>query len=286
VAALLVSAAMTLPRGMFFIGCAFLGYTLYELCRKGVDRRLLAEAALGIFALLPATRVMVEIKPFGYSIYYAIPLFLVFVITISRCIKAAVPVLSDESRRKLINSLLAAEVVMVAIIGIPHENLRTDKLETSWGQMYLTPNDASVARQMLSFISEQKRHGRRVALVPEATTLYALTATEAPGRWYMVVPGILSPAQEQVFLADLNREAPDYIMLTARRTSEYGADYFGIDYDQKIYHWIESNYRVVGQFGHFIRDAKDEDRKLATLLYEKEGSDHAARSGELSQAEK
>jgi len=43
-------------------------------------------------------------------------------------------------------------------------------------------------------------------------------------------------------------------MLTARRTVEYGAAYFGFDYDQKIYHWIESNYRVVGQFGRYRRD--------------------------------
>src|SRR5208282_5362897 len=41
-------------------------------------------------------------------------------------------------------------------------------------------------------------------------------------------------------VADLNLTSPDYILLTAR-----------IDYDQKIYHWIESNYRVAGQFGRF-----------------------------------
>ena len=79
----------------------------------------LAEAALAVFALVPATRVFVGVAVAGYSVYYAIPLFLVFVITIARCIKAAVPAITEENRRKLVNSLLAAEIVMVAMIGIP-----------------------------------------------------------------------------------------------------------------------------------------------------------------------
>jgi len=52
--------------------------------------------------------------------------------------------------------------------------------------------------------------------------------------------------------------------LTARLTTEYGADYFGIDYDQTIYHWIESNYRIAGEFGHFRRD---HNNTFAALLY-------------------
>ena len=53
-----------------------------------------------------------------------------------------------------------------------------------------------------------------------------------------------------------------------RKTTEYGADYFGIDYDQNIYQWIESNYRVAGEFGRFRRD--ESGSVLAALLYEKE----------------
>jgi len=64
--------------------------------------------------------------------------------------------------------------------------------------------------------------------------------------------------------------------LTARLTTEYGADYFGIDYDQTIYHWIESNYRIADHFGPFTRHRKT--RVFAALLYEKEEPGHVARS--------
>lgn len=274
-AARAVAEVLVFPRGMFFVGCGVVAYSIYELLRKS-DRRHLAEAAFDIFALVPALRVPAAIMPRGYSIYYAMPLFLVFVIAISRRIKAATPALPVDQQRRLVNYLLAAEVVMLVLICIPQGNKRTARLETSWGEIYLTPSGARAARQILDFISEQKRHGRQVALLPEAPIYYALTGTEAPSRWYTLLPGFLSPAQEDLYIADLNRAVPDYILLTARRTPEYGADYFGIDYDQEIYYWIESNYRVAGEFGRFWRDKRV--TPLAALLYEKEGPRRGDRS--------
>jgi len=75
-------------------------------------------------------------------------------------------------------------------------------------------------------------------------------------------------AKGNALLADLKRAAPAYILLTAQASHEYGTAYFGIDYDQKIYHWIESNYRIAGEFGRFRRDKSGS--VLAALLYEKE----------------
>jgi 4-amino-4-deoxy-L-arabinose transferase-like glycosyltransferase len=262
------------PVGMFFIGGGFVGYAIYEL-NQSEDRRRLADAAFGILALFAALRVIAGIKPLGYSIYYAMPLFLVFVIAISRCIKAATPQLSDDRQRRLVNYLLAAEAVMLAMICISPANQRPATLQTSWGDIHLEQEDASVAQQILAFISEQKHQGRRVAVLPEAPILYALTGTEAPSRWYNLLPGFVSPAQEDTYISDLNRASPDYILLTSRKTREYGANYFGIDYNQKIYYWIESNYRVAGQFGHFSRDRRG-SRPLAALLYQRRDPPNSA----------
>ncbi len=96
--------------------------------------------------------------------------------------------------------------------------------------------------------------------------MYAFTGTEAPSRWYLLIPGTLSSQEEQDYIADLRRTDPDYIVFTNRNYVEYGAAYFGIDYDQKIYRWIEANYRVAGEFGRFRRDGS---RLLAALLYKR-----------------
>ena len=262
-----ITQVLVFPIGMFLISSGFLAYAIYKLNRIA-DPRYLGEAAFSVFALVPALRVFATLRPSGYSIYYAMPLFLVFVVAISRCIKAATPALSLDRQRRLGNFLLTAEIVLLALICISRPTQRTATLETTWGAIRLVPEDAGVAQQILAFISEQKRYGHQVAVLPEAPILYGFSATEAPSRWYTLLPGFVSPAQEDAYIADLNRAAPEYILLTARSSYEYGADYFGIDYDQKIYRWIESNYRVAGEFGNFRRS--EIKPPLAALLYEKE----------------
>ena len=143
---------------------------------------------------------------------------------------------------------------MLAIVLVPIANPKTVKLETSWGGIYLAPADASVARQIIDFTLAQKEAGHRVVVLPEGHMIYALTGTEAPSRWETIIPGILSPPQEKQYIADLTHADVDYIVLTNRKTVEYGTPYFGIDYNRKIYGWIETNYRVAGQFGQFHRD--------------------------------
>jgi hypothetical protein len=261
-----LTGVLVFPLGMFFIGCGFLAYTIYEQIQSA-DRHHLAQTAFCVFALLLAIRVLAGIVPWGYSIYYAMPLFLVFIIAISRCIRAAMPSLSVDRQERLLNDFLVAEVVMLALVCIPQSNQRPATLRTSWGIIHLEPEEASVAEKILTFISDQERLGRRVAILPEAPIFYAFTGTEAPSRWYTLVPGMVSAAQEDEYISDLKRAAPDYILLTSRKTSEYGADYFGIDYNQKIYNWVESNYSVVGQFGRFRRDSTGST--TAALLYQR-----------------
>jgi hypothetical protein len=261
-----VLATLVYPRGMFFIGCAFFTYTLYGLRKRSTDRRLLAEAALAIFALTLAIRVLAQIEPFGYSIFYDAPLVLTFIIAAGRCIDIAGRSLAVELRLKLLDSLLAMQVLMLAIVLIPGASRRMARLETSWGDIYLQPAEATVARQIIEFISEQRRQGRRVALLPEMPMMYALTGTEAPSRLYTLQPGFLPPSQEKDYIANLKRADPYYIVLTNRNTSEYGVPYFGIDYDQKVYRWIEANYRVTGEFGRFSRNGS---RLLTAIVYER-----------------
>ena len=96
---------------------------------------------------------------------------------------------------------------------------------------------------------------------------YALTGMEAPNRWHTLQPGFLSPRQQRDYVADLKDAEPRYLLLTGGNWRDFGASYFGIDYDPIIYRWIESNYHVVGQFGRFERSGGN--HVLAALLYER-----------------
>jgi hypothetical protein len=238
------------PRGMYFIALSYLLYTLYLIYEDHHDARLLGRAAVSIFAVTLAVRVLAQVTILGYSIYYATPLFLIFLLAVNDVIGAATA--SDSAQRPAVrNLLLAIEVVALATLIVPVKDWRTAKLKTSWGTVYLSPNDAGVARWMLDFISEQKRLGKRIVIVPEAPIMYALTGTEAPSRWYTLLPGFLSTQQEQNYVGELERSEPEYVIVTARNFEEYGSPRFGFDFDREVFGWIKANYRETDQVGDF-----------------------------------
>lgn len=254
------------PRGMYFIVCGFFAYALHEVWKTSGDRRCLAQAAFGLFALVLSVRVLAQVVPFGYDIFYTTPLFLSFIVAIVSCIRVAMPALDDQERRAVVNSVLSAAILGFVVMFVPIGSSRTVLFRTNWGGIYVQPEVARSARRILAFMSAQKERGRRVVVVPELPIMYALTGTSAPSRWYILTPGILSPAEENDYIADLGRNVPDYIILTNRNTSEYGMPYFGLDYDRRIYRWIQTHYHRVGQFGNFQRNGS---KILAALLYQR-----------------
>jgi hypothetical protein len=262
----LVLVALAFPPGMFFIGAVFLVGSLCVLRRNTFDRRLWAEAILGTFAMALAARVFAHVQPYDYSIYYDAPLLLVFTIVIGTCASKATASLPAKSSRKLANCLFAVEVLILFSVLAPASSVRTAKFDTAWGELYLEPAEATVAREITDFVATQKRIGNSVVLLPELPMVYALTGTEAPSRLYTVQPGFLPPDWEPTYVSQLRRVDPKYIVLTNRNTSEYGVPYFGIDYDETVYRWIELNYHIIRAFGNFRRDGSD---VLAALLYQR-----------------
>src|SRR5262249_21706243 len=134
------------PTGMFFIGTALLAYLLYRLFRKPGYPEDLALATFCVFALGCALRVFAKVEPFGYCIYYAPPLFLVFLIAVTRFERFAIRASEEYSRSKAISLTIAAEIAMLAFILIPGRNSRIEGFNTTWGDINMTPVEADIAR--------------------------------------------------------------------------------------------------------------------------------------------
>jgi hypothetical protein len=246
---------MIFPPGIFFIGCGFMLVVLYKCYTHPGQRKPLAEACLAVLGVTLAFRIFAQIEPVDYGIYYDVTLFITFAIVLSRCTLMSTATSNIEVRQKVVNSVLTAEVALLAIVLVPLFTGRFARLETSWGGIYMSRADAEVTQQLLTFILKKKSEGRRVIVLPEPDMVYAMTRTEAAGRWVTLIPGVLSPAEELDYIADLKRVNPEYLVITNRMTREYGAAFFGIDYDRAISAWINQHYRVDRDFGSFHRDA-------------------------------
>jgi hypothetical protein len=244
------------PIGMFWLACAvFLWKAVRYLRTK--NREYLALAAVGAYALASGIRIMVQVEPRNYSIFYDSVIFLTFVFVLVSVFQWVLRSLPEATERWLLFGLLTMEaagllatLLPVPIPGYPFPSA----LHTDYGTIYTTRENAAVIRPAIAFMKEQKALGKHVLVLPEELPLYFFAAMEAPSRWYQLSPGILLPGAEDSYIAELRGAGIDYVLVSNHSNAEYGVPYFGLDFHQKIYGWIQDNYEVSGEFGHFVRE--------------------------------
>jgi hypothetical protein len=268
---LLISLAL-FPTGMYLLILLASWWTARRSRRSGGQRQDVAMGLVCVYSLAAGARILAEVFPFGYAIYYNPVLFLVFVIALARL--AALAGRSRPAQRQVwqLRVVLALEAFGLAAALYPRRDLRPAAITTERGTIYGRSSEGAVFPEVLSFIRQQQANGRRVLLLPEETSLYYLAGARAPARWYTLTPGVLSSDErEREYIAKLEAVPIDYILLSNRNTEEYGLSFFGLDYQQTVYQWIRENYEVVAELGRFSRDTPQE---FGMLVYRRRGAAH------------
>ncbi len=255
------------PSGMTWIAIAMLFLSMFQWRRSPSDRRSLSIAVVCLYALLIGVRIAFLVLPVYYGVYCSQALFVVFLIVLVRITAGACEGWKTSPSLWVRRCVLAAEACGLLITLFPNPGVHPALVHTKRGDIYGTPAESAVYRQLLSFIEQKKAAGQRVLVLPQEISLYFFTATLAPTRWYGLQPGVLEPEErEREYVAQLEKEDMDYILLSNRKTDEYGLPDFGIDYCRTVYHWIESHYEVVGEFGRFVSGAGDD---YGVLIYQR-----------------
>jgi hypothetical protein len=256
------------PIGMFWLACAVFLWKAVRYLRTG-NREYLALAAVGAYALASGIRIMVQVEPRNYSIFYDSAIFLTFVFVLVRVLQRGLRSLSEVTGRRLLIGLLTVEAagLLVTLLPVPILDYQLPSaLHTDYGTIYTTHENAAVMRLAIDFLKEQKALGKHVLVLPEELPLYFFAGMEAPSRWYQLSPGILLPGAEGTYIAELRAANIDYVLVSNHSNAEYGVPYFGLDFHQKIYGWIQDNYEVSGEFGHFVRER---DSPYGVQIYRK-----------------
>lgn len=257
---------LVFPGGMYLIVFAVGAFLAIESTRH---RRALPAAPIVTIAmgLLLALKVMMEIRPAGYALFSSSILFLVFIAILWWLIDGA-------HRREQLHRQSVAVAAFFSIyalffarmaVALYYNEARLPLIHTPVGDVRSTPENVTLMTRFLPVVQQAKNRGQRVLLLPELTGLYFIAGIESPSRYEMINPGTLEPGTyTQIYLRELERNHPDLIILSNRRTAEYGVNYFGLDYDQEVMAWIESRYHVTGEIGHFERR---EGAPLAAIIY-------------------
>jgi hypothetical protein len=245
---------LVFPLGMYFLVLGLFVWAMRSV-RTGIfGLHAFPLAVTSFYALAVGIRIFAQVAPFDYALYFNPVLFLAFLVLITRLVKYLLRAYAPRSIALALIFVMSYEALALAVTLSPWLRTHKSLLQTPRGTIYGSESVVASYTKVLGFLNEQSRLGRKVLILPEEVMLYFLSASSAPTRWYVLTPGILkSQADEERYIAAIDSAHVEYILLSNRDTSEYGFDYFGIDYCKSVYAWIEENYRVEGEFGQFRR---------------------------------
>lgn len=263
---------LVFPIGMYWIAVIPLIRTLWILRRDGrVQIPDVALSLVAVYSMSVGARTMGNILPYSYSSMYNHVTFLLFITQITAVSGIVTGSVASWTRSAALSCVLAGEVAGLAIVMAPRYRLMpSTRLITDRGIIYTDDQLVRPFSALIAFINTEKQAGRNVIVLPEIPALYFFCGIDPPSRWYVVTPGILQPgAAEQQFIREVG--GVDHIVISNRRTSVYGVPYFGIDYNQAVFSWIEANYEPAGEIGHFVRAPT---APFAALIYRRRTTEH------------
>jgi hypothetical protein len=246
-----ITTQITFPQGIFFLGLYFTTHALWKLWKFPGSGLAFAEAALGIYATVSSVRVMLELtpSPYKYSVFFNAPLYLIFVILVTRLIRRAAQSLAPNRRNLLLYGMLGVEAVLSFVPVILYHRYAATPLKTEFGTLYTRKDVSILFPQIIDFMKTHTRNGKDILFLPEPPSLYVFAGLQSPSRWYSVLPGEMGPQDEQDYIKEVTANDVRYVLLSNRAMSEYGVKSFGVGYDETIYEWIQKNFKKVGKFG-------------------------------------
>jgi hypothetical protein len=252
--------------GMIWVCVAVLGMAAVSWWRGDDSIQQQATILLCVLAIFNGMRVLVNIQPGGYSIYFGVLVYLVWLVGLNRVLKL-VPVALDGGFGKVLAGIFCVSLVALTIRYYPI-HLRPYAVSSERGTLYASKAFGEPISKVLAFLQSAKRASRHFVVMPEDTELYFFAGTTAPSRWYIVTGQVLPPGEPTAkYIEELERADIHYVVLSNRALPEFGIPVFGVDYGQQIAAWLDEHYRVVQRIGNY--EAVDAPREWGVLVYER-----------------
>ena len=245
--ALPIARAIVFPQDMVLYIAIAAALTFWRIARREEFHPTLPLAMLFAFAALVGIRTLFMTDAAGYSIYYNGPVVLSFLIL-------ARPIIPRDRRsnRSILRTellLCLAPLAVVSVYAARYAAQSTDRtpLVTEYGTILASTQVTQQYQEAIRLMRQEAAAGRMVLSVPEDTSLYFLSGTQAPSRLYFFAPGMLVPGKmTEDTIREIDRKAVRYVLWSNRRFPDYGVPEFGVDFDQTLGNYLTSHYRRVG----------------------------------------
>ena len=150
---------------------------------------------LSIFSSLLAFRILLDVTPWQYAIYYNGPVVLSFLLLL----RPLIPQQGTDRRAVFLAELL----ICLGCVAVPAlYTRRIVKISTGWvpltterGTIFARPVQVEQYRAAVRFMQEKGAKGEAVLSIPEDVSLYFFSETHCPTRVLAFTPGVLVPGK-------------------------------------------------------------------------------------------
>jgi hypothetical protein len=231
------------PRGMLLCVTVTAVAALLYFWRQPDLERASGLILILVFSCLLAFRILLNVTPWGYAIYYNGPVVLCFLLLLRPLIPQ-----SGNSPRVV---FLAELLLCLGCVAVPalytrkfvNETAGWVPLTTDRGTIIVPPNLAERYRAGIQFMKEKNSEGEAVLSIPEDVSLYFLSGTHCPVRVLQFSPGVLVPGKmTEETIRQIEQKRVRYLIWSNRLFPEYGALRFGTDFDQTLGSYLTSHY--------------------------------------------
>lgn len=164
----------------------------------------------------------------------------------------------------LAHSFLLFMLISTAIIfGLRFRKNYSFEINTARGHLYATPSVGQAMREAIDFLQSHTAPHEPVAVVPEGSDITFLAGRTMPLRHQIMIPGLMSDADEIKAIRLLRDKPVRYVLVVNRPMREFGAEAFGRDFYPNLGQWLDQHYRIAKVCG----PVKDEQMQIGNAQF-------------------
>jgi hypothetical protein len=245
-----MAAARPLPLFMLALGTGLaVRFVHHRHAPQGVPRRIL-RITMVVFALALLAKMALNVRVSHYGFVLAMPAMLLLVVALIDWVPWGLTELRGYGPMFRSAALAGLLVMVGAHLRIIHQNLSSKVTFVANGPDRFQADRLGLA---VNWAFEQvNRHvgaDQTLVVFPGQVMINYLARRENSTPFINFWPPEVILFGEQRIVSSLRERPPDSLLLVHKDTSEYGLRFFGRDYGQQIFAWIESNYRPVSSTG-------------------------------------
>lgn len=160
-----------------------------------------------------------------------------------------------NTKSEIFNKILTTFLILVASLNVFYFTLSQKfnciyEIKSEKGNIYVAEKGLDeVINNVILFLDEIE-DDKTVLILPEGHMFNYLTNKKTNPLYYQLLPNHIETLGEDNIIKDLDKNRPDYIILTSTDYAIYGTPFFSVDFGLKISDFVYKNYEFIKIFSN------------------------------------